>query len=199
MAITRRERFLIAVVLLSGFSLVGSLVSQRIYQAWASIDEEIEAQHLYLSQLQAVCQRKAGIEEKYLRAQSQLTMNMSQSAQIAQFNQELQNLIKTAGMQVVGQIKPQEKPRLEEDFKVLLIDVSQARGTPQQLGTFLHNLENTSDVTDVEELTITNEAVGRSRLSGAGLLTMDMLVARLVEYATGEKPQIRRGRTRLGR
>lgn len=195
---SRRERLLFGVVLLSVLSLGGSFLGPKLYQAWAGMDERIEAQQFTLSKLQAASQRKAGIEEKYLKTQAELTMDMHESAQKAQFEKELDALIRGAGLRYV-KLESQERPQLEEDFKVLLIDVSQASGIPQQLGTFLYSLEHKSNVMDIWDLNITNDAGGRSRLGGGRAsrsLTLNMQVARLVEYTTAEKNEIARSISR---
>lgn len=193
---TRRERFLGLIMFVSALVLGGSYAGRELYQTWTGMDQEIEDQRLYLSRLQAIAKRKAGIEQEYLKTKSELTMNSTDySAQIAQFSSELQALLRNAGVEY-RELQQQDRPIYEEDFKVLQIDINQAHATPARLGTFLYNLENRSNVMYVEELTLVNETAGRSRMRLGGL-TVDMRIARLVEYATGEtRPETRRGRLR---
>ncbi len=201
MARTRREKMLFFVVLIAILGLGGSFVGQWLYQAWIGMDEEIQRQREYLAGLETYLDRREGIKQEFAKTQQQLTMDMHDSAKLSEFSRELDALLKDAGMRY-QELRPQEKFRYEEDFKIILAEVSRAQGTPEQLGKFLYNLENRSNVLEIEEMTIMNDMGrrGRSRTE-SDMLAIDMNIARLVEYATDEeRPDLsRRGRLRLRR
>ena len=201
MVSTPRERMLLLVICLAILGGGGTYAGRWLYEAWTGIDDEIQSQKKYLAGYESYLDRSEGIKQEFAKTQDQLTMNMHDSAKLSEFSRELDALLKDAGLSY-QELRPQEKFRYLEDFKVLLAEISQAEGTPQQLGAFLYNLEHRSNVLDVEEITITNDTGrrGRSR-SDSNLLSIDMTVARLVEYATDEeRPDLsRRGRLGLRR
>jgi hypothetical protein len=194
-----RERLLLMTVWLCILGAGGWFVGQQLYQLWVGIDEEIQQQRTKLTRLQKDRLKKASIEGDYKKTQSQLTIDKSEAGQVADFRTELQNLLQGAGLSV-REFGQQERPRLEDDFKVLLVEVNDVQGTPEQLGTFLYNLENESNVMDVEQLTINADTGGRGRFGrGGGLLSMNMRVARLVEYSTSELQDIQAIKSRSRR
>ncbi|MFH1741584.1 MAG: hypothetical protein ABIH23_21465 [bacterium] len=195
----RRERTLLAIVLAGLLGIGWWIAGRPLYEAWAGMDEEIEQQRLVLSGHETKLLNESEIEQEYEKTQSQLTMKPHESAQIADFKKELDDLIRKVGM-TYREFGQQEKPRQEEDFKVLLFEVSEVQATPKQLGEFLYKLENEYDVMDIEQMTLTNDTGGRARFGrGKSDLTVDMRVARLVEYTTAEKNEMSSGRGSIRR
>ncbi|HPA45778.1 MAG TPA: GspMb/PilO family protein [bacterium] len=191
-----RERLLLTLVWFCILGAGGWFAGRQLYDLWIGIDEEIEQQHTNLTRLQKDRLEKASIEGDYNKTQSQLTIDKSEAAQVADFRTELQNLLQGAGLSV-REFGQQERPRIEDDFKVLLVEVTDVQGTPEQLGTFLYNLENESNVMDVEQLTVNADTGGRARFGrGGGALSMNMRVARLVEYSTPELQDLQANKSR---
>lgn len=198
-----RERFLAFAVVLALLGFGGSYLYNNYDGEGLLLQNDLESLKDEITQLQQMKAYKLAIEDDYARMEQELTLEGNKTNQTLAISAQLGKIFNEVGLQnKYSSISPKD-PEMEDDFKRAIISIEQIICTPKELGQLLYQIEKHSQVMEVQSLSITNlvgETGQISRINNAGitatpengLLNVDLQVARLIDYATGEAP--RKGR-----
>ncbi|MDX9753095.1 MAG: hypothetical protein RBU29_03990 [bacterium] len=207
---TKSEKLLALVLLITGLGLggftlfrnsdaLGSLVSGDTEELIQSIDTSLELQTMGIE-----------IREKYNAMKKELTVEGTDSDQWLTIRQDILNVFQKVGLSNAGdyqRITLGDTDKSNEDFKIMTYSIEQIICTSAQLGQLLYELEKSSNVMeiiscDVENLFTDTGQLGnrqlqdRANLFRTGLLSVNLEIARLIEYRAGEAPKKRTRTTR---
>lgn len=207
---TKSEKLLALVLLITGLGLggftlfrnsdaLGSLVSGDTEELIQSIDTSLELQTMGIE-----------IREKYNAMKKELTVEGTDSDQWLTIRQDILNVFQKVGLSNAGdyqRITLGDTDKSNEDFKIMTYSIEQIICTSAQLGQLLYELEKSSNVMeiiscDVENLFTDTGQLGnrqlqdRANLFRTGLLSVNLEIARLIEYRVGEAPKKRTRTTR---
>ena len=199
---TKKEKFLVTVVILLAMGFGGTYIYQNYGETLGVIQADRDEMIERIREMQEIRRQSGEILVRFETMENALKLEGNNSEQESAFRQEITQLLERVGVQP-GQITRRE-PRMEDDFKILSYNIEQIVCTPRQFGQILYELELQSQVIEVERYTVQNAIGDTGQLAGQfrvasemasenGLITVQNLqVSRLVEYRPGEAPQRRR-------
>lgn len=201
-----REHFLIFFVVLAVLIFAGTFLYRQMGDTLFGIDSQIQDKIVEISNVLSIQEKAVEINSRYEDMKNELKLEGTNPEQDSAIYKIMTDILNEVGLNnKYGSISPKEQ-RMEEEFKVATISVTQIQCTPQQLGQLLYRLERQSKVMDVVSCRITNMvsevgkiALGRGfgadqAVSPSGMLEVDLTISRLIEYRKGEKPT-KRSRT----
>lgn len=205
---TKRERFLGIIVFLGCLSMVGMILYQRVGDKLFGMDAQLEQKQFEIKSVLDIQKQAFEINSRYDEMKKELTLPGSNPEQDAAIRKIVTDILNEVGLaNQYGSITAKDQ-RMEPEFKVATISISQILCTPQQLGQLLLKIEMQSEVMDITDCKITNQissvgkiSSGRNRdneanISPSGLLLIDSLqISRLIDYRDGEKPKSKRSRS----
>ena len=203
MAKNKRERFLWIITFTAGLALGGTYLYRQVGENWLNLQDTID-QNLDTIERLIQEQTKAGvITQKYDAMEKELKLEGSDSQQQLAINQNITDILKSAGLEGKYRNITYKEPQKEEDFKILSISIDQIECTPKQLGELLYLIEKHSNVMEVEGCQVDNLVSENGTIpyrfrpdekapaAREGMLAVNLQIARLVEYRPNEKPKKR--------
>lgn len=205
---SKREKILFALVVTAVLVFGGTFLYRQMGEGLLSLQDDIDTKLAAAEQLLRDQTRAGVIAKKFEAMEKELRIEGGDSQQIHEVRQMVGALLARAGLEGKHGNITVKDPEKEEDFKILSISVDQIQCTPDQLGKLLYMIDKESNVMEVERCSIDNVVTEtgsvpyRFRSDGGeaglemlgGLLSVNMQIARLVEYREGEKPKRRGGR-----
>ncbi len=199
MAQTSRERFLFFIVIIAGTALGGWFIYKQVIVQWQNLEEDTQDRIMAIQQMQNLLEQSAEITSRYDVLANELQLPGDYSEQQFKIRQDMTQILTQVGLDQTRyrNIDPKD-PKEEDDFKIVSISISDIQCTPTQLGDLLYRIEAQSEAMQVEDCQISNLVGETGQLPAAwssgrrgpvpqsGILSVDLQIARLVEYSTEE-------------
>lgn len=202
-----REKWLLGLTILLAVAFGGYYVYQNYGESLGLSGEDVDSQREAILELQAVREEAPRIRAEFEAMDAELKLEGNDSMQTSRFREIVTAILNDVQL-TPGQITEREHNKRNEDFKIISLSIDQIICTPQQLGELLFRMERESSVMEIEECSIQNQMrelgdiAPRFRNANNmtdinGVLVVDLVLSRLVEYRQDEKDaQRRRNRRR---
>lgn len=204
------EKLLVGVLMITvlgvgGFTLyrnseaLGSIFNGESQDIGKSIDSVLE-----------IKKNGVGIREKYSAMKKELAVPGTDSDQWLKIRQDILNVFRTVGLSNAGdyqRITLGDTDKSNQDFKIITYSIEEIICTSAQLGRLLYELEKSSSVMEIMSLDVENlftdtgqlvnrQLQDRANLYRTGLLSVNIEIARLIEYRPGEAPKKKKRSTK---
>lgn len=200
---TKTEKYLLTVVLFTAMTAGGYTAYNSAGEVLSVFSGNMDEKKKEIDQLLEFQKMGLEIQNKHKAMTGELTIAGTDSDQDLKIRQDLIAVLNKVGLSNPGDyqsINPKSTDKKNDLFKVMTYSIEQIICTPKQLGQLLYELEQSSNVIEVLSCDIENlfsdtgQLTSRNLTSKAaqfrtGLLSVNMEIARLVEYRPGEAPK----------